>query len=130
MVGVGTHTDVAALGASDGLAVGSRRPKHLHTVVQPAISIAVNPTITVSNAASSVTATVVQGNVAGTPVNSLLASNNPQGSFNVDVVNGQHSHPASASGGSYTASSGTVGPQTLAPTDTPAHLVINWIIKV
>lgn len=31
-VGVGTHLDVDARGDSDGLAVGSRSPKHLHTV--------------------------------------------------------------------------------------------------
>ena len=30
-VGLGTNADVAALGASDGVAVGSRRPKHNHT---------------------------------------------------------------------------------------------------
>src|SRR5215813_4799223 len=29
-VGLGTHADVAALAASDGLAVGNRRPKHKH----------------------------------------------------------------------------------------------------
>lgn len=31
-VGKGTHTDVDALGDSDGVAVASRRPKHAHTV--------------------------------------------------------------------------------------------------
>lgn len=31
-VGKGTHVDVDALADSDGLAVGSRRPKHSHTV--------------------------------------------------------------------------------------------------
>jgi len=33
LVGLGTHADVSAIGASDGLAtVGSRRPKHKHTI--------------------------------------------------------------------------------------------------
>jgi microcystin-dependent protein len=32
IVGVGTHSDVSALGASDNLAASSRTPKHTHTV--------------------------------------------------------------------------------------------------
>lgn len=34
-VGVGTHADVNARNLNDGLAVGSRRPKHKHTVNDP-----------------------------------------------------------------------------------------------
>jgi len=38
-VGLGTHVDVNAIGDNEGLAVGSRRPKHKHTVVQPTINV-------------------------------------------------------------------------------------------
>lgn len=38
VVGLGTHADVNVLGNSDGLAVGSRRPKHKHNAVSNAVT--------------------------------------------------------------------------------------------
>jgi len=81
-VGKGTHTDVDALGDNDGAAIGSRTPKHKHTV-------------------------------AGDHGHSFQ-------------VNG-----AVGTGGAGTPDTGTttVGPQTNTPTDTPAYLTVQYLIR-
>jgi microcystin-dependent protein len=81
-VGMGTHTDVDALGENDGSALADRRPRHKHTV---------SPSTVVPSTSA---------NTAG----------------------GTGNWPAAEV-------ALTVGPQTNSPTDAPAYLVVNYIIK-
>jgi microcystin-dependent protein len=118
-VGKGTHLDVDALGDSDGQAtIGSRRPHHKHTVVQPTISA---PTITVD----------VRGHTSGPG-----AVGNPPTITTVDPNALHDAHTTTANGGivasatAPVATGATVGPQTSVPVDdAPAYLVLNYIIK-
>lgn len=100
-----SNTDVDALGENEGAVIGSRTPKHKHTVVQPTIS----------------------GNVGIPTINSGVAGGYNSVLGSASVLSGtQYS-----SGGSppLSASGGTVGPQSNAPTDTAAYLTVNYIIK-
>ena len=100
VVGKGTHADVDALNDSDGITtVANRRPKHQHTVYDPGHS---------------------HGNNA--PVNIAGANNVYQGATQVASGNttvnttGIKVNPENASSSS-------------SPTDAPAYLVLNYIIK-
>lgn len=99
-VGKGSHTDVDALGDSDGSALASRRPKHKHTVNETAHS-------------HETTVDVVQGN----------AGNGTSGGTGFMGTGVDSVTTTSVSTGL------TVGPQSSAPTDGPAYLVVNYIIK-
>jgi microcystin-dependent protein len=82
----GGHADVATLAANEGQTLGSRRPKHRHTV---------GGTYMISggvhfSAAEPYKATAIYSGSTSTP---------------------------------------TVGPQTVSPVDSPAYLVVNYIIK-
>jgi microcystin-dependent protein len=99
-VGLGTHTDVAALGNNDGAALGSRRPKHTTSVTDP------------GHLHSGLIAT--RNNVAA------------GGSFTAraDVLGTENGNVVSATTGI------TAGPQVNAPTDAPAYIVLNYVIKL
>lgn len=106
---VGTHADVATIGNSDGAAVGSRRPRHKHTVGNPAINI--------SDPGHAHT-----GGVAAPG----FGSGNGNGGLDSATNTG-----VSGTGISASASGGTVGPQTGAePTDSAAYIVMQGIIKL
>lgn len=97
-VGKGTHVDVDALGDSDGVtAVGTRRPKHAHTVTDPGHA----------------------HTISGTWVERAGASYNVGGGGNLSRDNTLSA--ASNTTGISVGSSGM--------TDTPAYLVLNYIIK-
>lgn len=116
-VGKGTHTDVDALGDSDGQAtIGSRRPHHKHTVVQPTVNSHdhgggshTHPAISSGNAGGSNSGYWEGANTNSRTVSSSGAIISPQ---------------------SPGTSGGTVGPQSNVPVDdSPAYLVVNRIIK-
>lgn len=98
-VGKGTHADVDALADSDGVAVGSRRPNHNHTVNDAGHTHGFN--------AGDGSAGATYGNFNGL------------GPSPVSV-------PASVQSAT---TGVTVGPQTNAPTDGPGYLVVNYIVK-
>lgn len=104
-VGVGTHADVNARNLNDGLAVGSRRPKHKHTVAlnDPTHSHAYD----------------YGGNV-NLPGGALLEKN----------MDGTRAAGTAAIDPAATGITVTVGPQTGSePTDTPAFNTCYFIIK-
>lgn len=112
LAGAGGHVDVSRLGNSDGSALAGRRPRHRHSVVNPAISV--------SDPGHSHTFAIHEsGANPGFPD----ATDQPsQVSTN--------STSSSTTGISASASGGTVGPQTGSePTDAPAYVVVNYIIK-
>lgn len=103
-VGLGTNTDVDALGDSDGEAtVASRRPKHRHTVTDPGHTHSI--TQFVSNTTDPPDGAVVRTGFAG--------------SF---YLGGTHSCSTVTTGV-------TIGPQTNSIIDGPAYLTVQYIIK-
>ena len=101
-VGYGTHSDVSTLANSDGLAVGSRRAKHKHAVNESPHTHQIT-SIDAFNHTSSSGATGTAG-----------------GDRNLLNITGTGSSVTNL----------TVGPQTGSePTDSPAYLVLNYIIK-
>ena len=107
-VGKGTHTDVDTVGETDGLAIGSRRPKH-------ATSISTNPTISIS-------AGTIVGPTGGFALVSPGGFGSGSSGFDLQAISVTQNPSYVASGGAY-------GPTSAAPTDTPAYLVVNKIIK-
>lgn len=92
-VGLGTHTDVDALGENDGAVLADRRPKHKHTVNQT------------PHTHSSPTSDGAGGSSGASDASS---ADGTTGGANANI---------------------TIGPQTNSPTDAPAYLVLNYIIK-
>lgn len=109
LVGLGTHADVDTLGETEGVAVGSRRPKHSHTVNETAH--------THTNVAHSHTAP--RATVAGGAATSFLPGDTPSGTLS---TNTQSITINSASTGI------TVG-VTTAPVDGPAYMVVHYITR-
>jgi microcystin-dependent protein len=106
----GGHSDVATLGNYDGAALASRRPRHKHSFGNPSISIN-DP-----GHNHSVDRLVHDGNDILRQGGTISDTGGSTGTDTTGIT-------ASASGG-------TVGPQTGAePTDAPAYLVVNYIIK-
>jgi hypothetical protein len=116
-VGKGTHADVSALGNSDGLAVGSRRPKHKHTAAVGTLATGVD-----------------------SPDHSHATQEGNSINFVDDFTGVGSDHGAAAGGNTGGASvrhthaitgAPTVGPQTGSePTDSAGYVVVNWIIKL
>jgi hypothetical protein len=156
-VGLGTHTDVNALGKNDGVALGSRRPRHKHTVINPTISapsfsLAVN-----THSHGGVTGTENQNHSHAPSHGGNFVTWNSSGATGTDpgidtgtrwaigdafnaqsnIESAAHNHNIGAEApgvnGSInapTASNGQVGPQTGAePLDSEAFVVVNFIIK-
>lgn len=102
-IGKGTHSDVGALGDSDGIStVSNRRPKHQHKVYDPGHSHSFNPGTTA--AANFAGSGGLQG--AQTTVQASIASN----------TTGIKVNPENAA-------------TSTSPLDSPAYLVVNYIIK-
>jgi len=102
-VGVGTHSDVNALNKNDGLTVGSRRPKHKHTMNESAHSHSLGGSFD-------------------------LINHNPS-SGSTGNTTGDRNTP-NVSGTSSATTGITAGPQTGSePVDTPAFVTVNYIIK-
>lgn len=107
VVGKGTHADVDALTDNDGQAVGSRRPKHKHTVGETPHKHELR-----SNSVDD-----------GIPV--MLSTDSPGGAGRRHMREGGdvvEDHTVAASTGL------TVGPQTTSPTDAPAYQVANFFV--
>jgi microcystin-dependent protein len=116
-VGKGTHADVSALGNSDGLAVGSRRPQHKHQAAVGSLATGVD-----------------------SPDHTHATSEGNSINF-VDTFTGVGTDHGAAAGGNTGGASArhthaitgapTVGPQTGSePTDSPGWIAVNWIIKL
>lgn len=155
LAGKGTHLDVDALGDNDGSALASRRPTHKHQSTidsQGAHTHSVSGTTAASGSHShngstsnngthshGYTAPSGSGSALGGPDQPVVsgeggASTGSAGdhshSVNIDTQ-GSHTHTfsvTSGSNGSHTHTI-TVGPQTLVPNDSPAYVVVNYIIK-
>jgi len=113
--GLGTHADVNALGKSDGLAVGSRLARHRHTVTDPGHAHTVSD----------------PGHTHAIPHWSQAGNPGPYPAFAmVDVQTAIYYPNASGTGISVAAapSGVTVGPAGM-PLDSPAYLVVNYLIK-
>lgn len=127
-VGLGTNTDIDALGENDGAALGDRRPKHKHTVSEPSAgshSHTGNTGIDSTDHFHVYDRTVLSGgNVLqfGGDIQSVATA-----SANTTTENTNHTHTIS-SDGAHTHGT-TVGPQTTVPTDAPSYIVFNKIIK-
>lgn len=106
----GGHADVSTLGLTDGTStLADRRPRHKHTVANPAISI--------SDPGHHHTYTQIIGGSGGGLINSYGQASAANTS-------------TATTGITATASGTTVGPQTGAePVDAPSYLVVNHIIK-
>lgn len=119
-VGVGSHTDVDALGKNDGSTLADRRPKHKHTVVNPTVN-------SHSHGGGNHRHEMYGANTGGSdPQNyPLNPANNPQGYYNMFTVNSGSIITPEAPG----TSGGTVGPQANVPTDGAAYVTVNYIIK-
>jgi microcystin-dependent protein len=119
-VGVGTHADVGAVGNSDSVAVGSRRPAHKHTITDPGHNHTLNDPGHNHSPAGGATGWVGNGGGSG-----FQAGNT---GLNWPVVG-----LLSATTGISIQSKTTgvqVGPQTGSePSDSAAYLVCNVIIK-
>jgi microcystin-dependent protein len=141
----GGHADVSTLGNGDATALASRRPKHAHgvgTLVAANESSHTHGPGTFSISGGShvhglnglpvyTSAQIPYGMSPGGPT---TVPNSPSGSLSMNSAT--HSHPsgewagASAAGSAHThALSGSVGTTASAPSEAPAYLVVNHIIK-
>lgn len=129
-VGVGTHADINALGKNEGEStVGNRRPKHKHP-----------GTVNADGTHSHNGSTDGQGNhnhgLAAVSNNAINSGDTPLatpatfggGSF-VTSDAGSHSHGLSTDSQGSHQHSYTAGPSANSPTDAPAFLTFNWIVK-
>lgn len=100
-VGLGTHADVNALGKNEGVAVGSRRPKHKHSVNDPGHT------------------------------HTLQGGNNTNAPASPPNVQGTSAATGTAGGVNAATTGVSVGPQTGSePTDSAAFEVVNIFIKM
>lgn len=114
LTGKGTHADVDTLADNDGLAVGSRKPKHQHSV-------------TINNDSHGHTMPQVSGG------SSILTHNNSGGhaigylqAFNDGIGEiGQISSVTESNSGAVSVSVGDSG----GATDQPSYVVVNYIVK-
>lgn len=117
-VGLGPHADVDTLGENDGTTSTSRTPRHK-------TSVTTNPTYSGNTSSSgdhSHGGFEAPSSTPGTGGTGLAGGD--RGAVTTTTANGNHSHSFSGSvtGGQY-------GPQTNTPTDTPAYIVLNYIIR-
>lgn len=113
-VGKGSHSDVNAIGLTEGVAVNARRVRHKHTFVNPSVSIN-DPGHKHTQSGATYGLTPVGGFGSGSSGNSTVP---------IDMNFATTGITASSSGG-------TVGPQTgFEPTDGPAYIVALYIAKL
>ncbi len=116
-VGKGTNTDVDTIGDNDGSALGDRRVKHKHTVVVSESTTGAQAYGSIVNNTSFTSGSgTAQRYIVNTSQCTGIAGNEGDNSFGTAP---NHNHSVSA----------TVGPQTTVPTDGPAFLTLNYIIK-
>lgn len=124
-VGVGSHTDVSAVGSSDGSALASRRPKHLHTASS---SASVSETSTGGQTYASIVNNTNFAAGSGIGQRAIVNSSQAGGLSGYEGLSSfgtspNHTHSVGVS------VSTTVGPQTNSPSDGPAYLALGFIIK-
>lgn len=133
VVGQGTHADVATLGASDGVAVASRRPKHAHTnglsaghnlTLPDHWHNVYDPSHSHTSSAWTNPGTGTAGRMQGTDQNTRLTDVVVPASFTGIQVQSPQSFPGINGGVSI---GGTIGAAGL--TDSQAYLVATKIIK-
>lgn len=125
ITGLGTHSDVAALGASDSIGVSSRTPTHAHNV--PAHSHGkgdLQITASGSHGHDIWFSPTAGGNGTG------LVYGTATGSNYVFTLASTHTHPNSAFTGSVGATSGSNGDSAFSSVGTAApYCVLSYIIK-
>lgn len=124
-VGKGTHGDVNALAANEGVAVGSRRPRHRHTLNwnDPGHAHGVNDPTHAHGASTNAVAALGPSGYQWSDFNG--ANHFGDGGVTVNAAG-----TGIGIQGAGTNIGASVGPQSGAePVDTPAFIVVNWIIK-
>jgi microcystin-dependent protein len=128
VVGKGTHLDVDTLGKTEGVAIGSRRPKHAATYSLSTDSAGghTHGTGSVSSAGSHSHTYTGIGSSSTAGAGGVSAATSASGSTDSQ---GSHSHGASidSGGGHNHTVSGTVG--TAGTTDAPAYITLKYMIK-
>lgn len=131
LVNKGTHADVATLGENDGLAVGSRRPKHKHTVNDLGHNHTQNPHAHGVNDSGHSHLDVDSGvsiasgtNFFGPAFNSANSGHTSTSTTGISIQNATPTNNSASTGV-------TIGPQTGAePTDGAAYIVGLLIAKL
>lgn len=129
-VGKGTHADVSTLGANEGVAVASRRPKHTHGYSLGTDNVGSHNHGSGSGSSDGDHSHSGSG-TTGTVVTSTTGGVGTTSSSGVSTDSaGSHSHGASINGvGGHSHSvTGSVGVAGMAY-DTPAYQVTNFVIK-
>jgi len=131
IVGLGTHTDVDALGENDGVAVGTRRPKHSHSTSLSSTQGGHSHGGSTSSSDGSHTHGYTGPSGSRTDSGGGISSATGTGGSSTGG-GGSHTHSISFNtGGSHDHTiGGSVGMTSLAPADQPAYLTVNYIIKV
>ena len=126
-VGKGSHSDVATLGLNDGAALASRRPKHLHTASSSASSTA---TVSETSTGAQSYDYSINQYAAGSGSSFKVKCDSQAGGYGGGGLGTAYAHTHSVGVSVSTTVTPIVGPQTLAPTDAPSYLVVNYIIKI
>lgn len=120
-VGVGTNTDVDALGDTDGLAVSSRTPRHTHSVPAHKHALTGNATATVGGPSVTV---LRQGTGGG------YTQSSSSGVVVQAQLDSAHTHTVTI-GGTAGSSAATDGDSAMTSGVTPVPFVtVNFLIKV
>ena len=129
-VGLGTNTDVDVIGDNDGSAIADRRVKHKHTLTSTATASSTATVSETSTGSQSYTYSINQY-AAGSGSGFVVKCDSQAGGYSTGglatAVN--HTHSVGVTVSTTVTPTTTVGPQTTVPTDGPAFLTLNFIIK-
>ena len=125
-VGLGTNVDVDVIGDNDGAALASRRPKHLHTASSSASSTA---SVSETSTGAQTYDYSINQYAAGSGSGFRLKADSQSGGYGGGTIGTANAHTHSVGVSVSTTVTPIVGPQTNAPTDGPAFLTLNFIIK-
>jgi microcystin-dependent protein len=113
----GGNADVQTIGNTEGAAIGSRRPKHLH-------STSVSETTTGNQSYASIVNNTNFASGSGIAQRAIVNTSQAGGISGYEGLNSFNTSP------NHTHSVGvTVGPQSNSPTDGPAYITLGFIIK-
>ncbi|HVX58484.1 MAG TPA: tail fiber protein, partial [Candidatus Saccharimonadales bacterium] len=122
-VGLGTNADVSSLGANDGSVLASRTPRHNSTYNTPSISRSADVILNDPGHSHSIY-NFFGGGV--TQNGALCGCNNGGGTTS---TNSSFTGITVSQQPNFSLSGGSVGPGGSRPTDTPAYVTLNYIIK-
>ena len=129
-VGVGTNADVNALGKNEGAVIGDRRPKHKHTgnVNSDGSHSHGGSSNYIGNHSHATTDTQGFGfNLTTGTAGESRSYLEPRGTGMSGA--GEHQHTITTDSQGSHQHSYTAGPSANSPTDAPAYLAFNWIVR-